>query len=92
MLGSLKVEVQDGKCLHDGKLAGSVLTLDRAVRNAMEFAGIDLQQALRLATVNAARAVNISRGVLQEGCAADIAVLTPSGNVRASLARGAISQ
>jgi len=92
MLGSLKVEVQDGKCLHDGKLAGSVLTLDRAVRNAMEFAGIDLQQALRLATVNAARAVNISRGVLQEGCAADIAVRTPSGNVRASLARGAISQ
>jgi len=92
MLGSLEVEVQDGKCLHDGKLAGSVLTLDRAVRNAMEFAGIDLQQALRLATLNAARAVNTSRGVLQEGFTADLAVLTPSGDIRATLARGVISQ
>ena len=39
------------RCLVDGKLAGSVLTMDRAVRNVMEFAHWDLQQALRLATL-----------------------------------------
>jgi len=92
MLGSLQVEVQDGKCLHDGRLAGSVLTLDRAVRNAMEFAGIDLQQAIRLATLNPARAVKISRGVLQPSATADLVALTPSGDVRATLSRGAIAQ
>jgi N-acetylglucosamine-6-phosphate deacetylase len=91
MLGPLEVEVRDGKCLHDGKLAGSVLTLDRALRNAMEFAGIDLQQSLRLATLNPARALKISTGVLQEGSTADLVVLTPSGDVRATLARGAIA-
>ena len=84
--------MRDGKCLHDGKLAGSVLTLDRAVRNAMEFAGIDLQQSLRLATLNPARALKIGAGVLREGSAADLVVLTPSGDVRATLAHGAIAQ
>jgi len=92
MLGPLEVEVRGGKCLHDGKLAGSVLTLDRAVRNAMEFAGIDLQQSLRLATLNPARALKIGAGVLREGSAADLVVLTPSGDVRATLAHGAIAQ
>jgi len=92
MLGSLEVEVRDGKCLHDGKLAGSVLTLDQAVRNAMKFAGIDLQQSLRLATLNAAQAVKASRGVLEEGFPSDLAVLAPSGEVRATLASGVIVQ
>jgi N-acetylglucosamine-6-phosphate deacetylase len=92
MLGPLEVEVRDGKCLHDGKLAGSVLTLDRAVRNAMEFAGIDLQQSLRLVTLNPARALKTNTGVLEEGSTADLVVLTPSGDVRATLARGAIVQ
>jgi N-acetylglucosamine-6-phosphate deacetylase len=92
MLGPLEVEVRGGKCLHDGKLAGSVLTLDRAVRNAMEFAGIDLRQAIRLATLNPARALKISAGVLREGSTADLVVLTPSGEIRATLARGAIAE
>lgn len=92
MLGSLEVEVRDGKCLHDGKLAGSVLTLDRAVRNAMEFAGLDLQRSVRLATLNAARAVKTSRGVLQEGCTADMVVLTTFGEVQSAVSRGVILQ
>ena len=49
-LGSLEVEVKDGRCMAGGKLAGSVLTMDRAVRNVMQFAQWDLQQAVRLAT------------------------------------------
>lgn len=90
MLGSLEVEVRDGQCLHDGKLAGSVLTLDQAVRNAKKFAGIDLQQSLRLATRNPACAVKTHRGVLQEGSIADLVVLTPSGEIIATLNRGVV--
>ena len=42
-LGTFEVEVKNGRCLVDGKLAGSVLTMDRAVRNVMQFAHWELQ-------------------------------------------------
>ncbi len=51
-LGPITVEVKDGKCTMDGKLAGSVLTMDRAVRNVTEFAGWSLLEAVRAATLN----------------------------------------
>ena len=89
-LGALEVEVRDGKCLHDGRLAGSVLTLDRAVQNAMEFAGLDLQRSLRLATLNPARAVNISKGFVEDGAEADLVVLTPAGEVKATMVKGKV--
>ena len=92
MLGSLEVEVRDGKCLHDGKLAGSVLTLDRAVRNTMEFAGLDLQQSVRLASLNPARAVKANRGTLQARSAADLVALSPSGEVKATIVNGVLAQ
>src|SRR5258708_7825772 len=48
-LGSLEVEVKDGRCTSGGSLAGSVLTMDRAVRNVMAFAGWALANPVRLA-------------------------------------------
>jgi N-acetylglucosamine-6-phosphate deacetylase len=61
-LGSFDVEVAAGKCLSDeGRLAGSVLTLDAAVRNVMAFAGWDLQSALRLATLNPAHVLGVAQ-------------------------------
>ena len=92
MLGSLEVEVRDGKCLHDGKLAGSVLTLDRAVRNSMQFADLDLQQAVQLASLNPARAVNVDRGILQADRPADLIALSPSGEVKTTIVNGVVAQ
>ncbi len=89
-LGSLEVDVKDGRCLAAGKLAGSVLTMDRAVRNVMEFAQWDLQQAVRLATMNPARVTGMkSGGSLEAGAPADLVVLSPSGEVRQTVVRGA---
>jgi N-acetylglucosamine-6-phosphate deacetylase len=89
-LGSFEVEARDGKCLVDGKLAGSVLTMDRAVRNVMQFAQLELQQALRLATLNPARVAGLAgRGELKAGAVADFVVLSPSGEVRNTIIRGA---
>ncbi len=51
-LGPIQVEVKHGRCTMDGKLAGSVLTMDRAVRNVTEFAGWSLQNAVRAASPN----------------------------------------
>ena len=36
-LGPIEVDVKDGKCTSNGSLAGSVLTMDRAVRNVTQF-------------------------------------------------------
>jgi len=90
-LGSFEVEVKDGKCVAGGKLAGSVLTMDRAVRNVMQFADWDLQSALRLATRNPARVAGLrDRGELESGCEADLVVLTATGEVKATIIGGAL--
>ncbi|MGH9547811.1 MAG: N-acetylglucosamine-6-phosphate deacetylase [Terriglobales bacterium] len=89
-LGSLEVEVKDGRCMVGESLAGSVLTMDRAVRNVMQFAQWELQQAVRLATLNPARVAGVKNGgVIQAGAPADLVVLSPSGEVRNTIIRGA---
>jgi N-acetylglucosamine-6-phosphate deacetylase len=88
-LGWFEVEVKNGICTAEGALAGSVLTMDRAVRNVTKFAGWGLQQALRLATLNPSRVVGLSsRGKLEAGCDADIVVLSPTGEVRTTFIHG----
>ena len=81
MLGGLEVQVKDGRCESGGRLAGSVLTLDRAVRNTAEFAKISLQACHSMATLNPARVLGIEKrkGMLSVGADADVAVFTPSG-------------
>jgi N-acetylglucosamine-6-phosphate deacetylase len=97
-LGSLEVEVKDGRCTSGGNLAGSVLTLDQAVRNVMKFAQWDLQNAVRIATLNPARVVRLNNGSgnslnqvgsLKPGGRADILVLSPAGEVRRTIIGGA---
>jgi N-acetylglucosamine-6-phosphate deacetylase len=81
-LGSFEVDVRDGKCMADGKLAGSVLTMDRAVRNLARFAEWDLPQAVAAASQNPARVARIAnKGVLTVGADADFVVLSPEGEV-----------
>jgi N-acetylglucosamine-6-phosphate deacetylase len=83
-LGTFEVEVRGEICRSaEGKLAGSVLTLDRAVRNIMDFAGCDLQDAVRFATANPARVAGLDqrKGVLAPGADADIVVLSSAGEV-----------
>jgi N-acetylglucosamine-6-phosphate deacetylase len=90
-LGPLDVEVKDGRCMSNGSLAGSVLTMDRAVRNVMEFANWGLAAAVRLASLNAARAAGIDGGKLERGAAADIVVLKSNGEVVQTILGGRIA-
>ena len=88
-LGPIQVDVKDGKCTANGKLAGSVLTMDRAVHNVTEFAGWSLQNAVRAATLNPARAVGLGQhGVLAPGVEANFVVLGPNGEVRKTIVGG----
>lgn len=89
-LGPIEVEVKDGKCTSGGSLAGSVLTMDRAVRNSMRFGHWSLRDAVRAATLNPACAAGMSarRGVLAEGADADFVVLSGAGEVLKTIVAG----
>jgi N-acetylglucosamine-6-phosphate deacetylase len=89
-LGSFEVEVRGPRCTLEGKLAGSVLTMDRAVRNVMDFSGCELATAVRLATSNPAKVLGNAKrkGMLAAGADADIVVLSPSGEVVETISRG----
>jgi N-acetylglucosamine-6-phosphate deacetylase len=81
-LGSIEVDVKDGKCTANGRLAGSVLTMDRAVRNLARFAGWTLAEAIAAGSRNPARVAQLAnKGVLCPGADADFVVLNSQGEV-----------
>jgi len=89
-LGSIEVDVHDGKCTFEGKLAGSVLTMDRAVRNLSQFAGWALLEAVGAATANPARVARCpDKGMLRAGADADFVVLNERGDVLRAFVGGA---
>jgi N-acetylglucosamine-6-phosphate deacetylase len=88
-LGPIEVDVKDGKCTSNGSLAGSVLTMDRAVRNVMKFSRWSLRDAVQAATLNAARAVGTTQqGRIIAGAEANFVVLSPAGEVLKTIMRG----
>ena len=89
-VAGLMAEVKDGVCRYQGVLAGSVLTLDRALRNMRRLLGLRPEQALAMATRNTAQLLGIEgrKGVLAPGADADLVVLDPEWNVLAVYARG----
>jgi N-acetylglucosamine-6-phosphate deacetylase len=89
-LGSFEVEVRGERCSSHGKLAGSVLTLDRAVRNVMQFAKLNFLDSVRLATLNPARVLGLAhrKGVLRAGADADVVVFSPMSEVRQTIVGG----
>ena len=92
-LGDIEVTVENGRCTLTGQpetLAGSVLTLDRAVRNFASFTGMEIPVSVGLATRNPAKLLGIEDqwGVLEEGREANIAVVSDSGEVVQSFRAG----
>ena len=89
-LGPIEVDVKDGKCTSNGSLAGSVLTMDRAVRNITRFSEWTLRDAVQAATLNPARAVGLAahHGILAKGVSADFTVLNSAGEVLKTIVRG----
>jgi N-acetylglucosamine-6-phosphate deacetylase len=69
--------------LANGRLAGSCLTLDAAVRNVTEFANLSLLDAVSACTLRPARLLGIEReyGTLRPGARADLVVLDVEGGV-----------
>lgn len=77
MLGKFEVTVSGGICRNaEGRLAGSTLTLDRALRNIVGL-GSPLADAVRMLTLNPATLLGIEfkKGALRTGADADIILL-----------------
>jgi len=92
-LGLFEVKVSGGICRNsEGKLAGSTLTLDRALKNMVAM-GVPLIWALRMVTENPARQIGFGsrKGVLAPGADADIVFLDDKLDVSAVMARGVAS-
>jgi N-acetylglucosamine-6-phosphate deacetylase len=90
-LGTFEVMVSGGVCRNaEGKLAGSTLTLDRALRNMVAL-GVPLSAALRMVTANPARQIGMGsrKGVLAPGADADLVFLDADLEVRGVMTRGA---
>jgi len=78
-IGDLEVEADaDGALKLAGTpyLTGSTLTMDRAVGNCANFAGIPLVSAIKMATVNPARLFEGISGKLEKGQRADLVLFT----------------
>jgi N-acetylglucosamine-6-phosphate deacetylase len=92
-LGTFEVTVSGGVCRNaEGKLAGSTLTLDRALRNIVAL-GTPLADSVRMLTRNPAALLGAEfrKGVLREGFDADIVLLDASLQVKRVWTRGASS-
>lgn len=90
-LGPLAVRVTDGvaRVVDSGAIAGSTLTLDRALRYAVQVVGLPLEDVLRAVTTTPARVLGRSDiGRLAVGAQADLVVLTDALQVEAVLRRG----
>lgn len=89
------VTVKDGiAALADGTMAGSVITLNRAVKNAMGINGVSAREAFVMATENPRAVLSLSgeRGKIAAGAAADVAVFDDDFNCVATFINGAQSR
>ncbi len=71
--------------LGSGAIAGSVLTMNEALRNILAFTGCTVPEAARMASTTPARLVGVGRrkGRLAPGYDADLVVLAPDLSVEA---------
>jgi len=92
-LGGQEVIVTKGQArLKDGTLAGSVLTMDKAVKNMASKVGVPLPKAIQMASFNPARSIGIDdkKGSLEPGKDADIVILNKNLETELTIVAGKI--
>jgi N-acetylglucosamine-6-phosphate deacetylase len=91
-VGGLDVAVRNSQARlkEGGALAGSVLTLNRAVKNILRWAGMTVCQAINMASLNPARvlAIDDKFGSIQPGKYANLAIFDEELNVVDTILRG----
>ncbi|MBS3788120.1 MAG: N-acetylglucosamine-6-phosphate deacetylase [Candidatus Bipolaricaulota bacterium] len=93
ILGDQEIFVEEGLArLDNGTIAGSTLTLEKAVKNYMEFTGVGLLDAIRTVTLNPARLLSMEEeiGTIGEASKADLVVLDQSLDVKYTIIGGEV--
>jgi len=94
-LGGFQIQVRGPLCtLMDGvTIAGSVLTMNQAVRNAVEFTGMSLTDAAHMASLLPARLCGVEdrKGSIETGKDGDLAVLDSDFSVKVTIRAGEIA-
>ena len=90
LLGNQDVYVKDGEArLIDGTLAGSIVSMNVAVRNAHEHLGLKLNEAVNLASYNPAQSLNEPLlGEIKVGNYADIIFFDEKINIQQTMMKG----
>lgn len=85
--------VKDGRSvLEDGTIAGSTATMNTCVRNVHHVVGVPLLEAVRMASLNPARAMGLAArfGSLEEGKSANLIVTDKDLNIYLTMVGGEI--
>jgi N-acetylglucosamine-6-phosphate deacetylase len=93
-LGGQEVTVQGEKAtLRDGTLAGSILKLGDAVKNAMVYTGCTLEDIIRMTSWNPAKQLGVldRKGSIRAGKDADLVVLNERHDVVMTICRGKLA-
>ncbi|MFH7835318.1 MAG: N-acetylglucosamine-6-phosphate deacetylase [Candidatus Aenigmatarchaeota archaeon] len=90
-LEGLKIIVKNGvsRRVDTGDLAGSTLTMDKAVKNMVNEIGLSIEDAIKMATINPAKVIGEKeRGFIFPGVIANLIILDEKLNVIATFIKG----
>ncbi len=90
-LGGQAVFIKEGAVrLADGTLAGSILTMEQAVKNLLKYTSCSLADIIAVTSVNPAKLLNLwhKKGSVSPGKDADLVVLDENFSVQATFCRG----
>lgn len=90
-LGGQIVNVAEGSAkLEDGTLAGSILSLNNAVKNLRESTDISLVEAVKTVSLNPARVIGLekTKGSIEIGKDSDLAIFNEEMDVKMSFLEG----
>ena len=90
-LGGRSVEVVDGKALlSDGTLAGSVLKMNEALANMVQYTAMTRIEAVDAVTRLPARMLGLNKGQLRQGYDADIVIFDEDFGIISTIVGGTI--
>jgi len=90
-LGGRSVEVSEGKAiLEDGTLAGSVLTMNEAMKNMLKRTSMSLTDIVKSVTKIPAQKLDVPKGVLKVGYDADIVIFDEDFSIISTIINGEV--
>ncbi|NQT67736.1 MAG: N-acetylglucosamine-6-phosphate deacetylase [Actinobacteria bacterium] len=92
-LGGQKVVIKNSQArLEDGTLAGSIITMDKAIRIMVREVSVPLKNAIQMATLNPAKSIGIqnNKGSLEPGKDADIVIMGGNLEIETVIAKSKI--